>query len=132
MNSRYLRNSHNINQKGFSLIEMLVVIAVIGIMAAIALAALGPRFEGFSEARDRRNAQSLAAISLAAQSAGLDFVVPADVEATVRAVVVGGSPAEGAMQSSWFGVPGMEDEAILDSLNFLSLENGILVYDSGY
>ena len=59
--------------KGFSLVEMLVVIAVIGIIAAIAVPQIGRINESAKDATNRRNAQSIASIYASAQAAGHDF-----------------------------------------------------------
>ena len=116
--------------RGLSLVEMLVVLSILGIMSFIMVPHM--KTEEVKNSRDRRNAQTLAAVCLSAQTAGKDFVVAGDVEATVRAIVAGGTPADGTMQTSWFGVPGLDDFQILGAVPFLTLENGMLVYDSGY
>ncbi|HRQ91044.1 MAG TPA: prepilin-type N-terminal cleavage/methylation domain-containing protein, partial [Bacteroidia bacterium] len=60
-------------KKGFSLVEMLVVIAVIGIIAAIAVPNIGKINDSAKDATYRRNAQTIASVFSSAQAAGYDF-----------------------------------------------------------
>ena len=63
-----------LNQKGFTLIELIVVISILGILAAIAV----PRLSGFStQAQDAADAATIrtiqSAITIAEASLGEDF-----------------------------------------------------------
>ena len=61
---------NNILKAGFSLVEMLVVIAVIGIMAAIAVPTIGNMTTQAKTNKAKRNAQSAASVWASAQAAG--------------------------------------------------------------
>ncbi len=91
---------------GFSLVEMLVVIAVIGVFAAIAMPNIGQINQSATDTTSRRNAQSIASIFSAAQVSGLDFSEGATTKAEViEAVIAGGIVQEGPMIGTAFGVP---------------------------
>ncbi|MEZ5387342.1 MAG: type II secretion system protein [Prosthecobacter sp.] len=112
---------------GFSLFEVLMFIAVIGVITAMVVPMWG-QTESIYAARDRRNAQELAAMSLMAHTAGLEFVQEEDVTETVRAIVRGGMPLQGAMKGRRFIVPGLSEEDIKGAVKFLAIQNGELVY----
>jgi type IV pilus assembly protein PilA len=69
---------------GFSLVEMLVVIAVIGIMAAIAIPTISSMTAKAKENKSKRNAQNLASVWSAAIAAGYS---PLAAETTATAMV---------------------------------------------
>ncbi|MFZ4765166.1 MAG: type II secretion system protein [Roseimicrobium sp.] len=114
---------------GFSLVELLVTICVLGSIASIAILAIGSLKENSSRTRDRRNAQEIVAIYTAARAAGLNFVVDGDMEQTVRNVVAGGVVTEGAFAGSHFGLPGLDVREQESAQAHLEISGGELLYD---
>ncbi len=108
--------------------EMLIVIALIGIMVNMVLFNFGGARSGAEDSRDRRNAQEIATVAACANAAGADFVVTGDEEATVYNLVVGASPADGVFKGKTFKVPPMEDAALHGAMKFLALQDHELVY----
>ncbi|MDG2124841.1 MAG: type II secretion system protein [Verrucomicrobiales bacterium] len=114
----------------FSLVEMLIVIAVIGVVTAIAVPTIGRINDAAKEARDMRNAQNLASVCANAQASGLNFVGD-DVPATVTAIVTGGLVDDlGSLDGTFFGVPSMSAADQAASASYLEIRSGILVYRS--
>lgn len=113
--------------QGFSLVEMLVVIAVIGIMAAIAVPNFGRVNEASNEAKDKRNAQNLAAIFHSGEGAGLNLE-GADLDSTIDLVVAGGTVTEGVFAGQFFGLMGLSSEEQDKAAQYLDYSNGALQY----
>ncbi|MGY8641239.1 MAG: prepilin-type N-terminal cleavage/methylation domain-containing protein [Verrucomicrobiales bacterium] len=128
---------------GFSLVEMLVVIAVIGIIAAIAIPNIGKINDSAKDARKRRNAQSIASVFAAANAAGLDFSTTpaaATTEADVIANVITGSTiaeATSPFNGATFSVKGVVTATAQSETDgaakYLAWDatNGILTYSGG-
>ncbi len=94
--------------KGFTIIETLIVVAIMATFTVIAIPLIGKMHSSAREATDRRNAQNLASVFATAQAAGLDFYVPGDKAATIDATADGGYVVDpGPFQNSYFGVPNM-------------------------
>jgi len=137
----------NITKAGFSLVEMLVVIAVIGIIAAIAVPNIGRINDSAKDARKRRNAQSVASIFSSAQAAGYDFskaggvttgTVLASEALIIGAVITGASVTDpGPFQGTFFGVPGLSPtQAVSETLGaaqYITWDatTGMLLYTGG-
>lgn len=112
---------------GFSLFEMLMFIAILGVMIGITVPMFS-QHDGIYAARDRRNAQEIASTCTIAQTAGLNFVQEDSVLETIRAIVRGGTPVQGAMKGRRFVVPGLSEEDIQGAAKYLAIKDGTLTY----
>ncbi len=123
-------NSHK--QAAFSLVEMLSVIAVIGIISAIAVPGVSRINDSAREATAKRNAQNIASIYASAQAAGLSFNVGnGDVLQTIQQVIAGGTASGGVFDGAYFGLPGLSESEQLACLPYLSFQGTSLIYQSG-
>ena len=122
----------NVNLKsslkaGFSLVEMLVVIAIIGIIAAIAIPNIGNINDSARQASAKRNAQSIASVVNAAIAAGADVSAITDVDTLVAEAQKTGanalSPSTGPFKDKKFTVGPIDSESVADVKSYLDWDN---------
>jgi len=117
--------------RGFSLLELLITVAVLGIMVSIALTSFtqGQR-DVVLETVHRRNAQALGTIAECAQLAGVDPVQGTDVTATIRKIVEGVTPPDGAMKGRIFRLNGLTEDDVNGAAFYLKISHGKLEYEA--
>jgi prepilin-type N-terminal cleavage/methylation domain-containing protein len=107
---------------GFSLVEILVVIGIVGVMAAIAIAVTTHINEAARDARNRHNAQFAASVYASARAAGASFSSATGDIAGVIQELNAGKNGVGNLQAAYFRLPTMP---IQDTSEMISL----LTYD---
>ena len=110
-----------------TLFEMVVVIAIIGIIASLAIPALQNVGDSGNDTVDRKNANELANMSTALASIGVAHVIPdslGGVEATARLFRDGIVVPDGAYAGQEFQLSGLNEESIAGAARYLEI-----VYD---
>ncbi len=114
--------------RGFSLVEMLVVIAVIGVIAAIAIPNIGSVGNSAKVATAQRNAQSIVSLYQYGAAAGIAWN-GADRNAKVQSVVAGAKPLDGAFADKVFKLPGISTEDQQAAYKYIGFDGTDLYYD---
>ncbi|MCB0220378.1 MAG: type II secretion system protein [Chrysiogenetes bacterium] len=108
--------------------ELLVTIAILGVLATIGIGAMGGARQGAVDQKDKRNAQEIASVAAIASAAGASFVVPGDEKATIVNLKNGCSPSTGAFKGRVFKLPNLGEPEINGAMRFLALNDSELQY----
>ena len=127
MNTNYRNRIRR--QGGFSLVEMLVVIMVIGILAAIAVPLITNVLTHSKEATAQRNAQAVAALASQAMHAGNTTLNEAASKEAALTLLVNGVTGDGSFENVLFRLPLSEGEQTR-LLPYLDYQEGSLIVDS--
>jgi len=115
---------------GFSLVELLIVIAVIGIIAAIAIPSISGINSAATKSKAQRNAQNVASVFASAMAAGAPSTGITDTDTAVAAVTgTNALTGTGAFAGKTFSVPGLAGNDLLDAKEFLNYSGGNLQYN---
>jgi prepilin-type N-terminal cleavage/methylation domain-containing protein len=114
------------DRRGFSLVELLVVISVIGILAGLSIPVLNPIRENARINKNARNAQSIVAVASAAQAAGASLDLSSVNSAIVQ--LKDGVSGNQSFTSSTFKVAPFNNEEITAISEFLSISDNSLVF----
>jgi prepilin-type N-terminal cleavage/methylation domain-containing protein len=126
----YVRRRAALSKRGFSLVEMLVVIAVIGIIAAIAVPTIGSITRKANEAKARRNAQNLAAVGASAQAVGYEYISTTKEGAADE--LVAGVYGTGQFAATIFRVPNLVDPHLDKALHYLKFEDSTFIFRASH
>ncbi|TDU71361.1 prepilin-type N-terminal cleavage/methylation domain-containing protein [Prosthecobacter fusiformis] len=124
-----LKHLHPAPRQAFSLTEMLIVIAVIGILSSIAITYLGGvHRETMLQIRDQRNAQEVVGLSMGAIASGAPVVQPGDMRTTIGNLIEGRKATTGAFSGRTFRLSQLDEEEITGAMRYLSWQEDQPVY----
>lgn len=116
-------------RSGFSLTELMVVIAILGFLTAIVLPNLSFMSEASQKAKDKRHAQMILLTYTTGAAAGVSWP-EGDVETQVAGVIVGQKPGRGGVADRLFQATVEADEVPSTYPYIGQRADGTLFYDS--
>jgi len=115
--------------RGFGLVEMITVLAIIGIMASILVPAMAGISESAKTHRCQRIAQEFAILFASSQAAGtVDFEDPSSVSEVLDQLVVG-VRGSGVFFDTVFRLPNVKMADQNEAAHHLAIHEGVLIYN---
>lgn len=128
--SMKIANHSQVPAAGFSLIEMLMVVSLLGIMTSLAIAWYGGDGSSVRQARDQQNAQSICSLCQVISAAGLNLADETTSSLEIAKKVSQGITIEqGALKGRTFQVPNLGSEELEGAARYLSVRNGRILYE---
>lgn len=115
--------------RGFTLLETLTCILIVSILSAIAIGWYAGHRDVVLKVSRQRNAQEIVNMAVCATVAGCDFVVPGDKFNTIQNLIAGTYGSTGIYKGKLFRLTSLELDQLADSLPFVKMENGLILYD---
>jgi len=116
------------NKRAFSLVEILVTIAIIAVIAGISVPLIANVMQKSQDTAARRNAQAIAGVASSASAAGSTAITTAPDKATAVELLAAGVSGEGQFSNNVFIFNLAEDERE-KTLKYLDFEDGSLAFD---
>ena len=122
-------SSRSTKTRGFTLLETLACVLIVGILAALAIGWYAGHRDVVVKVSRQRNAQEIVNMAVCATVAGCDFVVPGDKVTTIQNLIAGTYGTTGIYKGKLFRLTSLELEQLTDSLPFVKMESGLILYD---
>lgn len=123
-------SNHCPDRAGFSLSELLMTLAILGVLCGLAMGFFGGNMQEVELARDQRNAQSVCLLCQSVQATGTDIVSEANSALeVVQKLVDGVKIKSGVFKGKVFRLPGLPEEEQEGAARYLTIEDGELLYD---
>lgn len=116
------------HQRGFSLVEILICLAVIGIIIGISVPVLGRMREGARESTIRANAHHIAATAANAVSAGSPALLASTNREQAIRLLREGVFGDGDFATTRFQIT-LRDDDVTEASAWLRFSGGLLIFE---
>ena len=116
------KSTHHARATGFSLVELISVLAIIAVIASLILPHIADANEAAKKSVARRNAQNLASIFTSGQAAGVNWEANS-VEAAVANVFAGKTAGDGAFAGKVFKIATIPASDLPNAIRYLSWDS---------